>query len=105
MFSLTLSQLILSKFLLKIGIILLIPTSVIIILMLDSISKESVDPIKLCLIAIVSTAIVFTSLDTEAILKITYLTGEEGLNVGGSFRVTTAAIVFLAGVFFYLLYS
>lgn len=95
-----LSILFLLKPLYLVGSYLLIPTVFLYVLLFDSITRESVDPIKIGIFAVLFSIFVFLSLDPNAVIISNYPSGEPGVFLGGSFRIAMVIGILPAGLLF-----
>lgn len=78
----------------------LIPTGFFIILLIDAVSKEYVDPIKLSLMHILSACVVFFSIPFENAARIGQREGDEGLSVitFGNFKIVGIIVLLFEGL-------
>jgi len=94
------SNLILSPTLYLYSMFLWILSAIFISLLFDSVSRESIDPKKLVIISIFSTAIVFISFDPNAVVYNYFPNGEIGLLMGGNFRIINSILfLFISGMY------
>lgn len=93
-----LSYLFLSTFLFTICVYLLDACVFFTILLIDSITKETVDPIKLTLVGVLITASFILSLDLNSVYINFYPNGELGVFQGGNLRIVNTLIYIYAGI-------
>lgn len=95
-----LTQLFLSKLFALLDILILIPIGFLVILLLDTVSKESVDAKKIMLVSILSTTTVLTSLDPSQFIVSSYANGDPGMIISGSLEILGALLFLLTGCLF-----
>jgi len=71
------------------------------ILFLDSISRETVDPVKILLMASASTTLIIYSLPTDAIIPFPLQNGDFGWDWSGNFKFGVLFILVIVGVLFF----
>lgn len=82
----------------RIGIVLSIPLTYGIMLLVDSVSRGSIDPFKLFLITVASTALVIFAFDLDAVTINTSVLGEQAPALVGRFNAAGSIIFLLAGI-------
>ncbi|MHA2270520.1 MAG: hypothetical protein ACXACI_01570 [Candidatus Hodarchaeales archaeon] len=96
-----LSLLFLLEWLFQVHIYLFIAVAYFVILLSDSVDKETADPIKIAIVTGLSALILFTSLDSGSVIQDTFPNGENGdstLAMAGDFRIATSALALLTGL-------
>ena len=84
----TLGSLFLSVYWTQAGLIVLAMVYLFLIQIVDSMSRETVDPVKLTLGAMTWLAIVIFSFDPSNLVEVTYIYGEKGLSIEGPLLVS-----------------
>ncbi|MHA1385360.1 MAG: hypothetical protein ACTSR3_16530 [Candidatus Helarchaeota archaeon] len=96
---LILSILFLSKGYFFISIYSVIPIGFLVILFFDSITRRSVDPIKIMIMTAVAVLTILTSLDPSSVILITHKTGGLSLVFTGNFAIAVGLYFALLGIF------
>ena len=102
------ATLLLSQFISYLIFLVWIPTGYVVVLLLDSFSRESVDPRKILLITGLSTALLIFSFEPNIIVSYTYPTGEKAFAnaMGRPFTYSFALLTLsIGGLFAYYTYK
>ncbi|MFW9914813.1 MAG: hypothetical protein ACFFGZ_04295 [Candidatus Thorarchaeota archaeon] len=86
------------EWLFRVHIYLFIAVAYFVILLSDSIDKETADPIKISLVTGLSALILFTSLDSSSVIQDEFRNGDSTLAMAGDFRIATSALALLTGL-------
>ncbi len=78
-----------------------IPETILMVLFLDSISRETVDPWKICGAAVVSTFLLATAWSPDAIIPFSIGPGIAGWDWGGNFKIATYIIFLFVGLLYF----
>ena len=91
------AHLFLSPFIYRLGMYAMIPVGFSLILLVDHLSKESVDPTKMTILGAISAYIVFSSLDPNNIVLFQFANKETGIVLAGHFLYAQSALNIFLG--------
>ncbi len=77
-----------------------IPEAVLMVLFLDAISRETVDPWKICGVGVFSTFLLCTSWSADAIIPFSIGAGRFGWDWGGNFKIATYCMFLFVGLLY-----
>ncbi|MFW9993311.1 MAG: hypothetical protein ACFFD4_14805 [Candidatus Odinarchaeota archaeon] len=94
--------LLLDRFLIILTLLIWIPIGFFLILLVDSVSRESIDPFKFLIMGILSASMVISLADPQSIASSTFITGETMIIPQGFALLTLAAIlIYVSGIYLY----